>query len=155
MCRGGSICAMITQEVITETFFNCSHYFLLGIGKTFRPSCRQDMMLSEASTADSDSSRKWCQTNWIAHQSYKKSLQSKGSRYIVTVRGNTLKQGNDILYLGSWITACSKDTGIRIGKSWEVLQKIAIVEKSSLPSEIKVEFFRTTVGTFLLYDFSA
>ena len=74
---------------------------------------------------------------------------------ITTVEGHTLKQVDDFQYLGSWIDTCSKDISIRIGKAWTALLKLNTIWKSNMSESLRVQFFRATVETVLLYGSTA
>lgn len=64
----------------------------------------------------------------------------------------TTKQVDYFLYLGSWINSCSKNIDVRIGNVWRARQKMETTWKLIVSSKIKVEFFRVTVETLVLYD---
>ena len=66
----------------------------------------------------------------------------------ITLIGKNLKQVRDFLYLGSWINSCEKDINVRIAKA---IVKMDTVWKSNLKKNIKIEFFKATVETVLLY----
>ena len=72
-----------------------------------------------------------------------------------TIEGTKLKQVNDFLYLGSWINSCEKDINVRIGKAWAAMDKMDKVWKSNLNTKLKIEIFRATVETVLLYGSNA
>ena len=74
---------------------------------------------------------------------------------IKAVDGNALNQVKDFLCLRSWISFCSKDINVRIGKAWTALLKLNTIWKSNLPDDIKTDFFRETVETVLLYGSNA
>ena len=38
--------------------------------------------------------------------------------------GESLKNVDDFLYLGSWTDCCSKAVNVRIGKAWSALHKL-------------------------------
>lgn len=71
-----------------------------------------------------------------------------------TDNGKPLKHVDDFLYLGSWINSCDKDISTRIGKSWSALNKLNIIWKSTLPTPLKIAFFKSTVQSVLLYGSS-
>ena len=70
---------------------------------------------------------------------------------LITFNGTKLKQVDDFLYLGSWINSCDKDINVRIAKAWTAMQKLDTIWKSGLKRSIKIDFFRATVETVLLY----
>ena len=70
---------------------------------------------------------------------------------IITLEGNKLKQVDDFKYLGSWIQSSKRDMEIRIGQAWRALNKMEKVWKSNLKRELKIQFFRATVESVLLY----
>ena len=60
----------------------------------------------------------------------------------------------DFIYLGSW---CTKDRDIRTRKAlaWKSLHKLNKVWSSDMSREIKVDLFRVTTATILLYGMEA
>ena len=68
-----------------------------------------------------------------------------------TLDNKQLKNVDDFQYLGSWIDRSSRDIEIRKAKAWSALSKMESIWKSDLPRNIKVEFFRATVESVLLY----
>ena len=44
-----------------------------------------------------------------------------------------------------------KDMKVRIGLAWKALNKLGKIWKSKLKSKLKVQFFRSTVKSVLLY----
>ena len=69
--------------------------------------------------------------------------------------GDVLNQVEDFQYLGAWLNTCSKDINIRIGRAWTALLKLNTIWKSNLQEDLKVQFFRATVETVLLYGSSS
>ena len=65
--------------------------------------------------------------------------------------GEILKQVEDFKYLGSWIADSKRDTEVRIRLAWKVLNKLDRIWKSKLKRELKIQFFRTTIESVLLY----
>ena len=59
--------------------------------------------------------------------------------------GESLKNVDDFLYLGSWIGCCYKDVKVRIGETWSTLHKLDTIWKSELSNDLKIIFFRATV----------
>ena len=78
---------------------------------------------------------------------------------MTTANGNKIQQGlveetgtQDFKYLGSW--ACSKSGDIKVRKalSWQSLHKMRNIWKSNLANRLKLQVFRATVETILLYS---
>ena len=70
---------------------------------------------------------------------------------IKSLAGKQLKSVTGFVYLGSQIASTEQDVKIRIGKAWGALNKLTTIWKSSLPNNIKRDFFRATVETVLVY----
>ena len=68
-----------------------------------------------------------------------------------TLAGKSLKQVDTSIYLGSNITSTEKDVKARIGKAWGALKGLNVVWKSTLPNDIKREFFQAIVESVLVY----
>ena len=66
-------------------------------------------------------------------------------------RGELLKQVEDFKYLGSWIADSKRDMEVRIRLAWKVLSKLDRIWKSKLKTELKIQFFRATIESVLLY----
>ena len=62
-----------------------------------------------------------------------------------------LKEVTDFKYLGSWINTTQRDISIRIAKAWSASNKLDKIWKSNLSRKLKIQFFRATVETVLLY----
>ena len=71
---------------------------------------------------------------------------------IKTLNGKALKSVNSFTYLGRNIASTETDAKTRIGKAWSALDVINAVWKSSLPDDIKRDFFQAAVETVLVYD---
>ena len=71
------------------------------------------------------------------------------------LKGESLNNVDDFLYLGSWIDCCSKEANIRIGKAWSTLHKLDTIWKSELCEGLRIGVFRATVETVLLYESTA
>ena len=65
--------------------------------------------------------------------------------------GELLKQVEDFKYLGSWIADSKRDMEVKIRLAWKVLSKLDRIWKSKLKTELKIQFFRTTIESVLLY----
>ena len=65
--------------------------------------------------------------------------------------GELLKQVEDFKYLGSWIADSKRDMEVRIKLAWKALNKLDRIWKSKLKRELKIQFFRTTIQSVLLY----
>ena len=70
---------------------------------------------------------------------------------LIALNGSKLEQVDDFLYLGSWINSVEKDIKVRIAKAWTAMRKMDTVWKSDLKKNIKIDFFRATVESVLLY----
>lgn len=70
---------------------------------------------------------------------------------IVTLTGESLKCVDDFKYLGSWINSSEKDINTRIGMAWAAANKMDVIWKSTLNRKLKIQFFRATVESVLLY----
>ena len=73
---------------------------------------------------------------------------------IESLEGKTIKRVDDFTYLGSHLASTEKDIIIRIGKAWAALNKLNVIWKSNLDRNLKIEFFRATVESVLLYGSS-
>jgi exonuclease III len=73
---------------------------------------------------------------------------------INTINGKALKSVNSFTYLGSNISSTEADVKMRIGKAWGALNGLNVVWKSSLPDDIKRDFFQAAVETVLVYGSS-
>ena len=62
-----------------------------------------------------------------------------------------LNEVNNFQYLGSWIKTTEKDLSIRIAKAWSASNKLEKIWKSDLSRKLKIQFFRATVESVLLY----
>ena len=74
--------------------------------------------------------------------------------FLITLAGNDLDKVDDFKYLGSWIASSEKDINTRIGQAWSALSKMKVIWKSVMKKKLKVNLFRTTVETVLLYGSS-
>ena len=57
----------------------------------------------------------------------------------------------DFKYLGSWVDTTSEDMRIRIGSAWSAMNKMDIMWKSNLRRQTKINLFRATIESVLLY----
>ena len=73
---------------------------------------------------------------------------------ITTTNGQCLSKVDDFTYLGSHLASTEKDISIRLTKAWAALGKLNNVWKSNLPRNIKIDFFRASVESILLYGCS-
>ena len=62
-----------------------------------------------------------------------------------------LKQVHDFKYLDSWMADSKKDIKVRIALAWKALNKLDKIWKSKLKSKLKIQFFRSTVESVLMY----
>ena len=60
-----------------------------------------------------------------------------------------------MIYLSSNIVSTEKAVLIRISKAWSALDRLQTIWKSTLPEQIKKDFFRAVVESVLLYGSSA
>ena len=75
---------------------------------------------------------------------------------IVTIEGTVIKQAltetgeQDFKYLGSW---CNQDRDITTRKAlaWQSLNQLTKIWKSNLDPKIKIQLFRATTETILIY----
>ena len=58
---------------------------------------------------------------------------------------------DDFQYLGSHIASTEKDVHVRLTKAWAALNKMNIIWKSNLSHNLKIQFFKATVESILLY----
>ena len=70
---------------------------------------------------------------------------------LITLTGKQLKCVKDFKYLGSWISSSEKDMNTRIGLAWAAANKMDIIWQSAMRTELKIQFFRSTVESVLLY----
>lgn len=70
---------------------------------------------------------------------------------IKSLTNDNIKAVQEFTYLGSNIASTRRDIEIRLGKAWAALNKLDKIWKSSLPANIKRNFFRATVESVLLY----
>ena len=77
---------------------------------------------------------------------------------IETIDGKKIKQAiieqsgeQDFKYLGSWINSKERDISVRKALAWQSLNKMKNVWKSNLADSIKLQLFRATAETILLY----
>ena len=70
---------------------------------------------------------------------------------LLTLNGSKLDQVKDFMYLGSWVDSSQKDISTRIAKAWSALSKINTIWKSPMNNNLKIQLFRSTVETVLLY----
>jgi len=69
----------------------------------------------------------------------------------LTANGKPLKKVTDFKYLGSWVDNSAKDIKVRKVQAWTATLKLDNIWKSSLPHRLKINFFRATVKSILLY----
>lgn len=70
---------------------------------------------------------------------------------IISSKGKTLKCVEDVKYLGSWIESSKKDLEVRIGLAWSGMNKMSAIWESTLPNDLKIQFFRAAVESILIY----
>ena len=81
---------------------------------------------------------------------------------IETIDGKKIKQAiveetgeQDFKYLGSWVCSNERDINVRKALAWQSLHKLKNIWKSNLASKIKLQLFRATAETILLYGSTA
>ena len=87
----------------------------------------------------------------VNHKKTEYMLYNQADAKLVTLEGNNLKQVEDFRYLGSWIASSKRDMEIRIGLAWKALNKMDKIWKSNLCRSLKIQFFRATVESVMLY----
>ena len=70
---------------------------------------------------------------------------------IKSLNGDKIDQVDDFNYLGSFIASTEQDVNSRLGKTWATLNKMNKIWKSTLPDNLKRNFFRATVESVLVY----
>ena len=60
----------------------------------------------------------------------------------------------DFKYLGSWVDSKERDINVRKAMAWQSLNKIGNIWKSNLAKKLKLQLFRATVESILLYGSS-
>ena len=70
---------------------------------------------------------------------------------IKLLNNDNIKAVEEFTYLGSNIASTKRDVQIRLGKAWSALNKLNTIWKSSLPKKLKINFFRATVESVLVY----
>ena len=71
--------------------------------------------------------------------------------HITAKNGEILKNVDNFKYLGSWTKSSEDDFNVRKALAWNTCHKMNKIWKSSLPRNIKVRVFLTTVESVLLY----
>ena len=71
--------------------------------------------------------------------------------YLKSLSGADIEHVDDFLYLGSWVDTSEKDLNTRIAKAWSAMSKMEVIWKTNLERKLKINFFRATVETVLLY----
>ena len=79
------------------------------------------------------------------------SFHQEENVYIQSINKKTIKHVEDFKYLGSYVNNTENDMKIRISKAWAALNNMQNIWKSNLPRKIKVNFFRATVESILVY----
>ena len=70
---------------------------------------------------------------------------------ITSLSGKKINRVEEFIYLGINISSSQKDLNTRIGKAWAALNKLTQIWKSTLPDQMKRDFFQATVASVLLY----
>ena len=71
------------------------------------------------------------------------------------VKRAVLESGDqDFKYLGSWIDSKTRDISVRKAMAWQALHKLKSVWKSNMSRKTKIDLFRATTESVLLYGAS-
>ena len=80
---------------------------------------------------------------------------------IETIEGQEIEQAlvgstgeQDFKYLGSWVDSKDRDISVRKAAAWQALNKLGNIWKSDLDTSLKLQLFRATVESVLLYGSS-
>ena len=80
---------------------------------------------------------------------------------IETINGKRIKQAiveatgeQDFKYLGSWVDSKERDINVRKALAWQSLNKMNNIGKSNLANKVKMQLFRATVESIILYGSS-
>ena len=79
------------------------------------------------------------------------SFNQHHSGTIKSLSKENIKAVQDYTYLGSNIASTKKDVQVRLAKAWAALNKLDKIWKSSLPTDLKRNFFRAAVESVLVY----
>ena len=63
-----------------------------------------------------------------------------------------IKQVDDFMYLGSYISPNKHDVNVRLGKAWGTLENMNKIWESNLPDNLKRNFLTATVASLLVYS---
>ena len=74
-----------------------------------------------------------------------------GCTNLKTREGQELERVDDFQYLGSWVATSEKDLKVRKAKAWDACNKMKSIWKSNLPRQMKINLFKATVESILLY----
>ena len=74
---------------------------------------------------------------------------------IKTLNNRVLKQVDDYKYLGSYVSSSEKDFNVRKGMAWAASNDMHKILVSDLSVELKIQIFRATVESILLYGSEA
>ena len=69
-----------------------------------------------------------------------------------TATEEPLKEVQNFKYLGGWVASIEQDFKIRKALAWSACNKMKKIWKSNMNRKIKVQLFRATVESALLYN---
>eukprot|EP00794_Sanderia_malayensis_P001285 gene1285-1417_t len=70
---------------------------------------------------------------------------------ILSSSGDPISKSEDFQCLGSWIMTTKRDIEVRIAKAWAAHNKLRTIWNSNMSRKYKINFFRATVESILLY----
>ena len=88
---------------------------------------------------------------YINHKKTKYMCFNQTGADLISRSGDKIDKEDDFLYLGSWVDTTERDLSVRIAKAWVASNKLEKIWKSNLDRKLKVNFFRMTVESVLLY----
>ena len=80
---------------------------------------------------------------------------NQGEGDLKAFNGESFKNVDDFLFLGSWIDCCSEDVNVRIGKAWSALHKLGGKWKSEFSEGLNIGIFRAMIEMVLQYGSTA
>ena len=90
-------------------------------------------------------------TQYINHCTVNNTNTTNNISEIKSLNDTVLKQVEDYIYLGSFISSSEKDFNVRKGMAWSASNDMHKIWISDLNVELKVSIFRATVEAILLY----
>eukprot|EP00794_Sanderia_malayensis_P000848 gene848-143_t len=70
---------------------------------------------------------------------------------ILSSSGDPISKSEDFQYLGSWIMTTKRDIEVKIAEAWAAHNKLRTIWNSDMSRRYKINFFRATVESILLY----